>query len=186
MAAKRKAGKKKKQQQTPGWVWLFAGLAIGLAIAAGIYVQDRGGTATFLNQAKQATKSKPKQADKPSAKTREDSGTSFDFYTMLPEQSSTVPDEEFSRKPAPAPRTIEKPGSYILQVGSFSTNEDAARLKANLALSGIVAKIQKVTVDGKAYHRVLIGPMTNLGTVNQTRSQLISMSLTPMTIQVDD
>ena len=185
MAAKRKAGRKKKSQGTPGWAWLMTGLAIGLAIAAGIYVQDRGGTAAVVSKAKDAAKALPEaviNSEPPAKKTQ----PVFTFYTDLPEQSSEVPDEEFLSKPKPPPRAIVDPGAYILQVGSFSTNADAARLKANLALSGITADIQKVKVDGKAYHRVLIGPLTDLGTVNRTRSQLISLNLKPMTIQLSD
>jgi cell division protein FtsN len=185
MATKRKAGRKKKSQGTSGWVWLITGLAIGLAIAAGIYVQDRGGTAAVVIKAKEAAQALPDTvvSDTPVATRKE---PVFTFYRDLPGQSSQVPDEEFSSKPKPPPKTIVDPGSYILQVASFSTNKDAERLKANLALNGITADIQKVKVDGKAYHRVLIGPLTDLSTVNRTRSQLMSLNIQPMTIQVGD
>jgi len=185
MAKKRKAGRKKQSDATAGWAWLMTGLAIGLAIAAGVYVQDRGGTAAVVNKAKEVAKALPAAviSDKPAVAKTE---PVFTFYTDLPGQRSEVPDEEFLSKPKPAPKAIVEPRSYILQVASFSTNADAAKLKANLALNGIGADIQKVKVDGKAYHRVLIGPLTDLGTVNRTRSQLISLNMKPMTIQVGD
>ena len=185
MAAKRKAGQKQSSPATPGWVWMMAGLAVGLAIAAGIYVQDRGGTAAVVSKAKEAAKALPEKVinDESGAAKKE---PFFTFSIDLPGQSAEVPDEEFLSKPQLPPKTIVDPGSYILQVGSFSTDADAARLKANLALNGIAADVQKVKVDGKAYHRVLIGPLTNLDAVNRTRSQLISLNLKPMTIQVSD
>jgi cell division protein FtsN len=97
-----------------------------------------------------------------------------------------VPDEDFRGKPKPPPQSIEDPGSYVFQVMSFSTNADADRLKARLALSGIVAHIQEVEVDGKARHRVLIGPLSDLSNVNRTLSQLISLDFTPITMKVSD
>jgi len=185
MAAKRKAGRKKKQQQTPGWVWLLTGLFIGLAIAAGIYVKDRGGTAALVEKAKQAVPAKPAKPDASTAEP-EDDGPTFDFYNMLPDIDFEVPDEEFGSKPPARPKTIEKPGTYVLQVGSFSTAEDADRMRASLALMNIVAKIQRVSVNDKVYHRVLIGPITDNKVLNRTRSQLIDANINPMTITLSD
>ena len=183
MATKRKAGRKKKQQQTAGWVWLMAGLSIGLTIAAGIYIQDRTNAAALVEKNQEA----PRQSvtdilELPADSTRDE----YDFYEWLPEQNSRVPDEDFRSKPKPPPQSIEDPGSYVFQVMSFSTNADADRLKAELALSGIVAHIKEVEVNGKARHRVLIGPLSDLGNVNRTLSQLISLEFTPITMQVSD
>ncbi len=184
MAVKRKAGRKKKKQQTPGWVWLFTGLAIGLAIAAGVYVKDRGGTTEVLKKATEAVKAIPKP-DQPKKET-EDESTDFTFYTILPGLDVEVPEEEYSSKPVAPPKTIETPGAYLLQVGSYSKYEDADRMKASLALSGIVANVQRVTINGKTYHRVLVGPTSNLKVLNRTRSQLQDMKIKAMTIQVSD
>ena len=111
---------------------------------------------------------------RPSAKPR------FDFYNILPEMEVVVPDEELVGKPpvippkplspqkeepatkaaeaveektASAPIPAASGNSYLLQVASFRTVADAERLKARLALLGIQAQIQQVTVNGKdTYH----------------------------------
>ena len=167
MATKRKAGRKKKQQQTAGWVWLMAGLSIGLTIAAGIYIQDRTNAAALVEKNKEA----PSQRDPDTSELGPDSA--LDEY-------------DFRGKPKLPPQSIDDPGSYVFQVMSFSKNADADRLKARLALSGIVAHIQEVEVDGKARHRVLIGPLSDLSNVNRTLSQLISLDFTPITMKVSD
>ncbi|MDG1462218.1 MAG: SPOR domain-containing protein [Gammaproteobacteria bacterium] len=184
MATKRKAGRKKKKQQTPGWIWLLAGLSIGLAIAAGVYVKDRGGTTKMLKKAAESVKAIPKPNK--TIKENEDDSIDFSFYTILPGLDVEVPDEEYSSKPVAPPKTIDTPGAYLLQVGSYRLNKDADRMKASLALSGIIAKIQRVTVNGNTYHRVLVGPISNLPLLNRTRSQLQDMKIKAMTIQVSN
>jgi len=110
----------------------------------------------------------------------------FDFYTILPETEVVVPQEE---SPAPPPPPERKPPdaepptpaatvttareSYILQVGSFRKHSDADRLKARLALMGIEAEIQKVTIDNKdTYHRVRSGPYRNRQDLDRVRARL--------------
>jgi cell division protein FtsN len=63
---------------------------------------------------------------------------------------------------APA-RVAASPASgeavYLLQLGSFRSTSDADRLKASLALLGITARVEKVTIDDKGtYYRVRSGP----------------------------
>lgn len=183
MATKRKAGRKKKQQQTAGWVWLMAGLSIGLTIAAGIYIQDRTNAAALVEKNKEAPSQSVAETSELAADSTRDE---YDFYKWLQEQNYRVPDEDFRGKPKPPPQSIEDPGSYVFQVMSFSTNADADGLKAMLALNGIVAHIQEVEVDGEARHRVLIGPLSDLSNVNRTLSQLISLNFSPITIKVSD
>ena len=76
-------------------------------------------------------------------------------------------------------------GSYLLQVASFRTAADAERLKAQLALKGIKAQVQQVTINGKdTYHRVRAGPYQGTQAVNQARSQLASNGFEPIAIKV--
>ena len=49
---------------------------------------------------------------------------------------------------------------------------DADRRQASLALLGIESRIQRVTVDDDVYHRVRIGPISNLDSLNRMRKQL--------------
>ena len=78
------------------------------------------------------------------------------------------------------------PGVYVLQAGSFSSFADSDRMKAQLALLGIVSYIQKVTVDDKTYHRVRVGPINQLGQLNMLRKQLLDARIEILVIQVGE
>ena len=41
---RRKAGQKRSNQRMPGWLYMFFGLSLGLAVAGGIYINDRRDT----------------------------------------------------------------------------------------------------------------------------------------------
>ena len=71
-----------------------------------------------------------------------------------------------------APQAVIEPGSYMLQAGSFSTNADADRRRAELAMQGIESHVHKADVNGRTYHRVYIGPLDDLDELNMIRSRL--------------
>ncbi len=102
----------------------------------------------------------------------------FDFYALLPELEVVVPENRSHPSRASPGETVPPipaggaTGPYILQAGSFQHAQEADSLKANLALLGIEADIQKVTVDSNAWHRVRIGPFTDLAQLNEVREQL--------------
>jgi cell division protein FtsN len=58
------------------------------------------------------------------------------------------------------------------QVASFRTASDADALKARLALLGMVAKIQEVTVNDATWHRVRLGPYDSAREVNRLQITL--------------
>ena len=177
MASKAMAKKKKKSNNSaplPGWVWLATGLMIGLFVAFLVHIKDNypGLSLTDNKQAASSTdaRSVRKQAQ---TKTPVKEKTRFDFYTILPEMEIAVPDDELNTSPNKPAKPLTKPGTYILQAGSFKTLEQADRMKANLALLGIEANIESVTINNKeSWHRVRIGPYRNLDDLNRTRSRL--------------
>jgi cell division protein FtsN len=175
--ATRKA-RTRRNDEAPGWVWMLFGLAIGLIVALGVYVNGRDGPPAAYSPSPAAGQSSP--TTEPTSETPrgadeadETSETRFSFYEMLPRLEVVIPEVE-----TPAPRgsqavAIEEPGIYELQVGSFKTIEDADRHKANLALRGIESHIQVVTIDDAVFHRVRVGPFTDLDELNRTRRVLI-------------
>lgn len=109
----------------------------------------------------------------------------FDFYRLLTRSSQILTAGE-SRKiqKTPAAKPVAKPGAYILQVASFRGRKDARALKAQLALWGVEAKIQSVTVQGESWNRVRVGPVSNLTRLNTLRNRLIAHKLKPMLIRI--
>ncbi len=98
----------------------------------------------------------------------------FDFYNLLPEMEVIVQDEEIQGAPSKeGVKRVEQPGTYLLQAGSFRNRTQADQLRAKLALLGLETDIQSVSVNSKqAWHRVRVGPFSNLQELNQARSLL--------------
>jgi cell division protein FtsN len=180
---RRRAPRSKKPAPLPGWIWMLFGLTVGLAVAAAIYINDR--------RAPGAPAAAPAPAKPPPAASGDPAKPAatqprFDFYEMLPKFEVVIPEQDLDARPDVAPAAVEKPGAYVLQAGSFSTFEDADRMKARLALLGVVSRIQKVTVDDRTFHRVRIGPLDNLDELNRTREQLREARVEIMVIRIAD
>ena len=71
--------------------------------------------------------------------------------------------------PAAAP---EAPQGFYLMAGSFQKQSDAEAQKANLALQGFDASIQKGVVGEKVWFRVKIGPFKRQDDANRARNEL--------------
>jgi cell division protein FtsN len=161
---------------------MFFGLAVGLSVAAAIYVSDREpkqGEPISTPTTEETTQ--PKKIVKPK---KPNPSERFDFYDMLPNFEVIIPEEDLEARPDVEPTPVESPGVYVLQAGSFSSYADADRMKAQLALLGIVSRIQKVSVDDKSYHRVRIGPVQSLDELNKLRDQLRDARIEIMVIRV--
>jgi len=82
---------------------------------------------------------------------------------------------------------VEQPGTYVLQAGSFRNNADADRLRAQLALIGVESDIQTVTIDDdQVWHRVRIGPFTDLERLNAARDRLADNGIQPLIIRIGE
>jgi len=75
---------------------------------------------------------------------------------------------------------------YVLQAGSYRNEADAERVRVQLALQGVNAKVQRVAVDTDVWHRVRIGPISNLDELNKVRRQLRAAEVEALVIRVGD
>jgi cell division protein FtsN len=124
--------------------------------------------------AKQASKSAGRSPGKPSAeqKTAATEATDrFQFYTMLPDAEVEVAEQLKTSSPA-APPPVSVPGTYVVQAGAFPDFAAADKVKARLALLGVVSAIQTAHANGVQFHRVRIGPFENLDELNRLRARL--------------
>jgi cell division protein FtsN len=174
---------------------MLFGLAIGLVIAAGVYFRrapapaDRAAaaerTAPSPATAERAPARRGAPARTPSnGETAKTSDQRFDFYDILPQYEVVVPEVETAAGPSARAKPVDEPGSYVLQAGSFGAAADAEKLKANLALLGIESRVQKVAIDDDVYHRVRIGPITDLDKLNRIRRQLHDAHVNAMLMKV--
>jgi cell division septation protein DedD len=110
----------------------------------------------------------------------------FSFYEMLPQFEVVIPEVEAEAGRGVRSRPVEEPGRYVLQAGSFRALADADRRQANIALLGIESRIQRVTIDDDVFHRVRIGPITDLDELNRTRRRLRDAGVETMLMKVPD
>ena len=128
----------------------------------------------------------PADAD-PATATATKTSEKYDFYEMLPNFEVVVPEKDKDvKRDAPAGAPIERPGVYVLQAGSYRNQADADRVRAQLALQGVEAKVQRVAVDADVWHRVRIGPIKNLDELNKVRKQLQAAEVDALVIRVGD
>lgn len=186
---KRRSVRRRKRDDYPGWLWLLFGLAIGLSVAFAIYVKDRVPMVAVEPPARKPASMQSTLDDNGESRPPDDDAPSmqrFTFYTILPDFEVTTPDREANVEKDLEPRAIEEPGVYVLQAGSFSTNKDADRRRAELALHGIESRVQRVKVNSRNYHRVYIGPIDDLDELNMLRSRLRAAKIDVLRIRLSD
>jgi len=189
---RRRSSKTRGGQQFPGWLWMLFGLSLGLSVAFAIYVKDNPATDPAVPTAQPQPASMQASLDD-SGETPDDAVPEpeqkerrFTFYELLPNFELTVPQTRPDVEADIAPAAVVEPGVYVLQAGSFSTNEDADRRRAELALQGIESHIQRVKINDKNYHRVYIGPTDDLDELNMLRSRLRSAKIDVFRIRLSD
>lgn len=177
MAARRRtATRRRGRQGTPAWLWLLAGILIGLGLA--YYLFSKG----YIPQpevapeaaAKAPAAGTPADDEEVAPATEKSKKPRYDFFTVLPEMEVVVPEQELSDKRSEPKAAAAEPDadSYLLQVGSFRSKSDAEQVKARLALLGVVARIQTVTVNGATWHRVRVGPVKGARQADEMRNRL--------------
>lgn len=162
-----------------GWAGLLLGLAIGFAVGFGFYwFEPRTPAALPEGQAPVPASTRASASEEPAER--------YDFYDMLPNFEVVVPERE-AAIPRNAPAApVARSGSYVLQVGSYRKFEEADRVRAQLALQGIESKVQRVSVDNDTWHRVRIGPVSNLKELNRVRDRLREAEMDVLVIRVGD
>ena len=189
--AGRRASDRKAASATPGWVYMCMGLAIGLAVAYAVYVNDRKTLVEQPAAPVAKTTKEPASTIPEVIEETPEADITFDFYNMLPNLDVEVYEEQ--RAPvvtAPVkvtPRAqVEKSGIYILQAGSFSRLGDANRRKAQLALLGVHSDIKKGTANGRAVYRVYTDPMEKPEEVNRVSKLLTGANIEILRKRVSD
>jgi cell division protein FtsN len=181
---------------------ILLGMVLGLLIASGVawYIMKRPNPYVSHDQRPQLNGTQPAPAGEPQAApadaanagaasaTGDNGKPHFEFYKVLTDGQSdgSQPAQQPAAKPA-APAQSRASGAanqhYFLQAGSFSNEADADKLKARLALLGMEASVQSVTIPNKGvWHRVRLGPYSSSDAMNRARTTLKQNGLdsTPM------
>jgi cell division protein FtsN len=168
--ARARARRKRSRSRAglPRWTVIGA-LLLVLAGAAAWYLRSRDSSSPPAGPPA-STKESPKPPPPPPQPV--ESRDRFEFYDVLPDQEVRVGGEPADRAGDPAPAPVVTPGAYVIQAGAFPNFAEADKVKARLALLGVVAEIQQAESNGTVYHRVRIGPIENLDRLNQLRARL--------------
>jgi cell division protein FtsN len=183
---------KRGSRRSPLDLSRFRDLGIGLAI--GVFLTS----AVFIYKS-DASKGAEPDSPRPEPQTRAaaagdaegaapnaEGSDRYDFYDMLPNFEVVVPEKDRDVKRDVRTARIERPGVYVLQAGTYRNVADAERVRAQLNLQGIDAKVQRVAVDNDEWHRVRVGPISDLNAVNRVRKQLQAADVDGLVIRVGD
>lgn len=185
--------------QKPAWLWVLIGLLLGVGLMMLVLVKDwmpllRKKDVPQPNP--QATA--PRESEAPVAEAKPPK-KNYDFYQVLPEAEVVIPDAELSAKakaeqqaranPATQPANSTTPaitaasGRYVLQTGSYPEPKAADEAKAKLALAGFVAQVQPVTINGKTWHRVRVGPYVSASDLEAAKRSLTESGISAIALK---
>lgn len=181
----------------PGWMWLAIGLVLGALAFAAWNLRDRWQVPDGLlprpdpqAQAKPASENAEPVVPEAAAKPR----PKFEFYEVLPGKEVVIPDAELAEQaraeaqartqaatPAnePAAGTGTSTGTdpepqFLIQAGAFRGSEDAEALKARIALTGEIARVEAAQINGTTVYRVRMGPYPNASALASAKQALSS------------
>jgi cell division protein FtsN len=192
MKPRKRSQPAKKKSGGGTLIGMFIGLVIGVAIAAGVVWYLNSSPLPFNKQVQEQS---PRATADPAAGRSEPLALPgkpgdpvpekrFQFYNILPGKAEAVPDpaakpakakkeEKKEEKKAEAKEEVkESKVPLFLQVGSFSTAQDADNQKAKLAFMGFEAVVQQVMIQERTLYRVRIGPYNKIDELNKVRAEL--------------
>ena len=196
-----------------GWVWLLAGLLIGLFVAMLIYLSDQG----------------PKQPRQGSSAKAPATPATAPAIITAPKAAPATPPQPVTKPqpkaaaPAPAPvvkpveanisptgvhyeyhrifkeSTIEIPAAelqyqtsqsakeiqtFVIQAGSFRQRGDAESLLAELFLLNFDPRIERADGEGgQEWHRIMLGPFPDRRALDQARRRLQDNNINFITLK---
>ncbi|MGK2913668.1 MAG: SPOR domain-containing protein [Porticoccaceae bacterium] len=153
------------------WGWLVVGVAAGATIGVAIMsllgapeLPQPAGADGKVAAAKE-TSDGGKLADKPR----------FEFYTLLRESETIVPD---ARETEQLPAQPREEGSFLLQAGSFKNGKEAESRRAQLLLLNLKTSVETVNSrPGETWYRVLVGPFESGQKLADARAVLVEQRI---------
>jgi len=73
---------------------------------------------------------------------------------------------------------------YVIQAGAFLGSTEAEALKAKIAMTGEVARVEIAQINGNTVHRVRMGPYPNAASLAAAKSALAAHGIAAQAIKV--
>lgn len=159
----------------PRWVFFVTGFTFGFFVAFLIYLWN------FVpgDPEAEAIADLPKPEDIVTGQKVEE--MQWDFYEIFPNSEVPVV-EEYG--PDGEKVQLEEDHAYLLQAGSFQNPEDADKLRAELILLGLDVFSREIEVDGRQWHRVLVGPLHSNLELNRAQDKLAEAEVESIALRV--
>jgi cell division protein FtsN len=170
---------------------VFIGVLVGLCVALGVALYLARAPSPVVRETPPEPAAKP--AEKPGPLTglprrpslpagqQNQGGERFQFYEILPGKKEPRAQQE--PKPDGQQAGVMREVMY-LQAAAFPKASEADNLKARLALAGLQAQIQTYTrADHSVWHRVRLGPFTNMDDLEKVRATLRENKIEPAIIK---
>ena len=178
----------------PGWIWLLIGLLVGALVVAVMLLRGQwdlpdGNLPTPNPEARApAASSEEPVAQKPAVEPRK---PKYEFYDVLRDKEFVIPDAELNAQAqaeASRPADAAVPANadavrYLIQAGAFRSSADAEALKARIALTGEVARVESAEIAGGTIYRVRLGPYPNAGSLARAKQALGSHGIDAVAIR---
>jgi cell division protein FtsN len=74
--------------------------------------------------------------------------------------------------------------SYVIQAGAFRGNTEAESLKAKIAMTGEIARVEIAQINGNTVHRVRMGPYPNAASLAAAKAALAAHGIDAQAIRV--
>ncbi|HEC13616.1 MAG TPA: hypothetical protein ENI80_10300 [Acidiferrobacteraceae bacterium] len=186
----RRKTKKTGAVGSPAWLMFVAGLGLGLFVALLVFLNtgerlNLGSGLKSLIEPRPATSKDTRTVKKPQQPTAlpKPAHPKFDFYTVLPEIESVLPNgvSEY----APNQHAEGKDVSYVLQAASYARSADARKLKDKLWRNGLTSRIEKISIENRGnYYRVRLGPYDRLNNLDRDNQKLIALGIYAIRLKV--
>lgn len=176
-----------KKSGNPMLMGILVGMIVGVALAAGLAWFILKSPSPFVNKEQVAKVEiapavvevarpvvvKPAvEAQVAGASGVEQAKPRFEFYKVLTDKPDATADVQPKSVEKAKPAESKSAPKY-LQAGSFANASDAENLKASLAMKGLEASVQAVTIPGKGdMNRVRVGPFQSEQEMTAARATL--------------
>lgn len=176
-----------KKSGSPMLMGILVGMIVGVALAAGLAWFILKSPSPFVNKeqvakveiapavvevAKPAVVKPAVEAAVAGASGVEEAKPRFEFYKVLTDKQDATADAQPKSAEKAKPAESKSAPKY-LQAGSFANASDAENLKASLAMKGLEASVQTVTIPGKGeMNRVRVGPFQSDQEMTAARATL--------------
>jgi cell division protein FtsN len=179
--SRKQATRGSSRPTVPAWIWLGVGVVLGLLVAM-LFLGSDWAPMLRKQDGPQPNPEAvaPRESEPPLADAAEKPRKNYDFYSVLPEMEVVIPDAEISAKARaeaaeprnPATPAVSASARYLLQAGSYPSAKAADEVKAKLAILGFVASVQPVTINGKTWNRVRLGPYASASELETVKAAL--------------